>query len=98
MKIQGWFYPLRSGSFSAEIQQKRKTLLREKTNCETIPAEFLSNFSGKGTTPQRVKPTSLFHSFSKIKFQKKNQEGKKYFSQNENPRLVLPSEEWFLFC
>ena len=22
MKIQGWFYPLRSGSFSAEIQQK----------------------------------------------------------------------------
>ena len=39
MKIQGWFYPLRSGSFSAEIQQKRKTLLREKTTCETIPAE-----------------------------------------------------------
>ena len=79
MKIQGWFYPLRSGSFSAEIQQKRKTLLREKTTCETIPAEFLPNFSGKGTTPQRVKPTSGNKTFSKIKFQKKKSRRKKIF-------------------
>ena len=87
--------------FSAEIQKKNHFLFLGKSQ---FAGDFSSNldefplkFSRKGTTPQRVKPTLDFHYvknifsflifFFEILFLKKN----------ETERLVLPSQEWFLF-
>ena len=80
MKIQGWFHPLRSGSFSAEIQQKRKHFSGEKQlvklNFSKVSAEIQRkrNHSSEG----KIK-LPLLILFQKIKFQKNNQEGKNIF-------------------
>ena len=98
MKQRGWFYPLRSGSFSAEFQQK----LRRNSVSQVVfslRSVFFSAEIQQDMTHSSEGKTNLGFSFYEkyfflLDFFFEILFLKKFYFQ----RLVLPSEEWFLFC